>query len=136
MHNGIDRSVAAAVATLRAERPHIRLIEDPSNSGCAGAWNRIIGADTTAPWWLIVNDDIAFPPGALRARLPACGRVRARVTVRARVRACHERVVRGFRRTEPPRDARVVARDGGHGGAPQVLVPGVTPTSEAWQDAV
>ena len=66
VHNGQDAEVSAAVETLRAERPQLRVVAVPSNSGCAGGWNRIIGANTAAPWWLIVNDDIAFPPGALR----------------------------------------------------------------------
>lgn len=66
VHNGQDEEVSAAVQTLRAERPQLRVVSVPSNSGCAGGWNRVIAARTDAPWWLIVNDDIAFPPGALR----------------------------------------------------------------------
>ena len=65
VHNGEDAQVAAAIATLQLERPAMRVIRVPENSGCAGGWNRILAADSDAPWWLVVNDDIAFPPGAL-----------------------------------------------------------------------
>lgn len=66
VHNGRDPGVAAAVATLKKERPQMRVVHEPENTGCAGGWNRILAADPAAPWWLVVNDDIAFPPGALR----------------------------------------------------------------------
>lgn len=36
------------------------------NSGCAGAWNEIVRT-VPAPWWMLVNDDIAFTPGDLEA---------------------------------------------------------------------
>lgn len=35
------------------------------NAGVAGAWNEIIKL-FPAPWWMLVNDDIAFTPGDLR----------------------------------------------------------------------
>ena len=66
VHNGRDPGVAATVATLKSERPQMRVVHEPENTGCAGGWNRILAADPAAPWWLVVNDDIAFPPGALR----------------------------------------------------------------------
>ena len=65
IHNGEDAQVAAAIATLQLERPTMWVVRVPENSGCAGGWNRILAADADAPWWLVVNDDIAFPPGAL-----------------------------------------------------------------------
>lgn len=65
VHNGIDPEVGSAISLLQQERPGMRVVRVPDNSGCAGGWNRIIQADETAPWWLVVNDDIAFPPGAL-----------------------------------------------------------------------
>lgn len=65
VHNGRDPEVAAAVETLQRERPAMKVVRVPDNSGCAGGWNRIISAAAAAPWWLIVNDDIAFPPGSL-----------------------------------------------------------------------
>ena len=66
VRNGEDADVAAAVETLKRERPQLSVVSVPDNSGCAGGWNRILAADLQAPWWLVVNDDIAFPPGALR----------------------------------------------------------------------
>ena len=66
VHNGRDPSVAAAVSTLKGEQPQLRVVHEPDNGGCPGAWNRIIAADPNAPWWLVVNDEIQFPPGALR----------------------------------------------------------------------
>ena len=38
----------------------------PSNIGCSGAWNLIIKSFVIHPYWLIVNDDVAFTPGLLR----------------------------------------------------------------------
>ena len=65
IHNGLDPGVAAAAATLQRERPALRVVHEPENTGCAGGWNRVLAADPHAPWWLVVNDDITFPPGAL-----------------------------------------------------------------------
>jgi len=65
VHNGRDPGVAAAAATLQRERPSMRVVNEPENTGCAGGWNRVLAADPHAPWWLVVNDDITFPPGAL-----------------------------------------------------------------------
>ena len=66
VHNGDDEEVGAAVEVLKRERPEMRVVRVPENSGCAGGWNRVLAANPAAPWWLIVNDDIAFPRGALR----------------------------------------------------------------------
>jgi hypothetical protein len=46
-------------------RRYIHVIRSGCNRGCAGGWNSIIHATKDAPWWLIVNDDAAFIPGAL-----------------------------------------------------------------------
>lgn len=37
----------------------------PGNIGCAGAWNLIIKSYITSPYWIIVNNDVAFTPGLL-----------------------------------------------------------------------
>ena len=79
VHNGDDPDVGAAIATLQQERPDMHVVREPVNTGCAGGWNRILAANKSAPWWLIVNDDIAFPPGALRN---IASRVWARVEAR------------------------------------------------------
>lgn len=41
------------------------LIRSPSNLGVATSWNLGIKATPHAPWWLIANFDVTFPPGAL-----------------------------------------------------------------------
>jgi hypothetical protein len=41
----------------------IRIIRHP-NAGVAGSWNEIIKL-FPAPWWMLVNNDIAFAPGDL-----------------------------------------------------------------------
>lgn len=38
----------------------------PNNLGVAGAWNLIIKCFMKAPYWLIVNDDVAFEKGLLQ----------------------------------------------------------------------
>ena len=66
VHNGDDPEVGGAIATLQRERPTMRVVREPINTGCSGGWNRILAANVSAPWWLVVNDDITFPPGSLR----------------------------------------------------------------------
>jgi GT2 family glycosyltransferase len=41
------------------------VIKMPANLGVAGSWNLGIKATPFAPWWLIVNHDVTFAPGAL-----------------------------------------------------------------------
>ena len=41
------------------------VIKMPANLGVAGSWNLGIKATPFAPWWLIVNHDVMFEPGAL-----------------------------------------------------------------------
>ena len=43
----------------------IRVCHLPSNLGCASAWNLIIKSYLNAPYWIIVNHDIAFTSGFL-----------------------------------------------------------------------
>jgi len=38
----------------------------PANLGVAGSWNLGIKAAPFAPWWLIANFDITWPPGSLK----------------------------------------------------------------------
>jgi len=38
----------------------------PANIGCSGAWNLIIKCYMLAPYWIIVNDDVAFGAGLLK----------------------------------------------------------------------
>lgn len=52
----------------RAAAKHCKhlLFASHPNTGCAGAWNEIV-TTVPAPWWMLVNDDIAFRPGDLEA---------------------------------------------------------------------
>ena len=43
----------------------IKVCHLPANLGVAGAWNLIIKSYMMSPYWLIVNDDVAFGPGLL-----------------------------------------------------------------------
>lgn len=38
----------------------------PANIGCSGAWNLIIKCYMLSPYWIIVNDDVAFGSGLLK----------------------------------------------------------------------
>ena len=71
VHNGDDEEVGAAVSA-EARRPEMRVVRVPENSGCAGGWNRVLAANPAAPWWLIVNDDIAFRGARCATSRPRC----------------------------------------------------------------
>lgn len=43
----------------------VSVVRLPSNLGVAAAWNLGIKLEPHAPWWLICNFDITFPPGSL-----------------------------------------------------------------------
>lgn len=42
----------------------------PHNLGVGASWNLVFKLTPRAPWWVIVNDDIAFGPGDLAKLLP------------------------------------------------------------------
>jgi GT2 family glycosyltransferase len=68
-NNGQDQEVVAALDLL-AKMPHryikkIHVSHMPGNIGCGGAWNMIIKCYMMNPYWVIVNDDVAFGPGLL-----------------------------------------------------------------------
>jgi hypothetical protein len=44
----------------------IKVCHMPANIGCSGAWNLIIKSYMMAPYWIIVNDDVAFNKGLLQ----------------------------------------------------------------------
>src|SRR6056300_1065494 len=44
---------------------NIKVCHLPANLGVAGAWNLIIKSYVMAPYWVIVNDDVAFGQGLL-----------------------------------------------------------------------
>lgn len=45
---------------------NIKVCHLPANIGCGGAWNLIIKSYMMAPYWIIVNDDVAFASGFLK----------------------------------------------------------------------
>jgi len=45
---------------------NIKVSHLPFNIGCSGAWNLIIKCYMNAPYWVIVNNDVAFTPGLLQ----------------------------------------------------------------------
>lgn len=45
---------------------NIKISHLPGNIGCSGAWNLIIKSFIMAPYWIIVNDDVAFDKGFLK----------------------------------------------------------------------
>jgi hypothetical protein len=44
---------------------NIKICNLPGNIGCSGAWNLIIKCFIMSPYWIIVNDDVAFDKGFL-----------------------------------------------------------------------
>lgn len=44
----------------------IKVCHMPANIGCVGAWNLIIKCYMMSPYWVIVNDDVAFGRGLLK----------------------------------------------------------------------
>lgn len=44
---------------------NIKVTHLPANIGVSGAWNLIIKCYLMSPYWIIVNDDVAFSPGFL-----------------------------------------------------------------------
>lgn len=52
------------------KQPHpfiknMKVTHMPTNIGCSGAWNLIIKSYLMSPYWIIVNDDVAFTEGFL-----------------------------------------------------------------------
>jgi len=53
---------------------NVHIVTMPSNLGVAGSWNLGIKSMPAAPWWLVSNFDVEYPPGALEklAAAAAC----------------------------------------------------------------
>jgi GT2 family glycosyltransferase len=49
-----------------------RVLNMPSNLGCAGSWNLGVKLQPFAPWWLVASDDVVFEPGALELFAQEC----------------------------------------------------------------
>lgn len=50
---------------------NLKIVHMPSNIGVAASWNLIIKSYLMSPFWIIVNDDVAFTPGFLREMFEA-----------------------------------------------------------------
>jgi SAM-dependent methyltransferase len=69
-NNGRDQITKELDELTEIAHPHIKKIRVchlPSNIGCPGGWNMIIKSYMMAPYWIIVNNDVAFTPGFLNA---------------------------------------------------------------------
>lgn len=69
---GNNVAVSKALTDIKKYHEHLAtltIVKLP-NLGCAAGWNRIIIENLYAPYWFILNFDIAFPKGAL-ARITA-----------------------------------------------------------------
>lgn len=65
----IDNSGSGEMGDRASEtRPDALIVDPPANLGVAASWNLAIKSTADAPWWCIVNADMAFAPGSL-ARL-------------------------------------------------------------------
>ena len=63
---GVDNR-AIDEALMDASVDEVWTLPIPSNLGVSGSWNLGIKVTPFAPWWLICNFDISFPPDALGA---------------------------------------------------------------------
>lgn len=69
-NNGRDQITAELDALASKKHKFINKIKVthlPCNFGCSGGWNLIIKCYMMKPYWMIVNHDIAFTPGLLKA---------------------------------------------------------------------
>jgi GR25 family glycosyltransferase involved in LPS biosynthesis len=64
--NEIDAELDAIAATPHPFIQKIRVTHMPANIGVAASWNLMIKAYMKCPYWVIVNDDVAFGPGLLK----------------------------------------------------------------------
>lgn len=49
-----------------ALHPRLHVVRPKINMGCAGGWNAVVETFPSAPYWLISNNDVAFPRGSLQ----------------------------------------------------------------------
>jgi GT2 family glycosyltransferase len=71
-NNGRGQIAEELDEMVKLSHPFIKKItvtHMPANIGCSGAWNLIIKCFMNAPYWIIVNHDIAFSTGFLEKML-------------------------------------------------------------------
>ena len=61
----IDKELDSLTQIKHKYVKNIKVCHLPANIGCGGAWNLIIKCYMMAPYWIIVNDDVAFGKGFL-----------------------------------------------------------------------
>lgn len=61
----IDEELDAIAATPHSYIRKIKVVHMPANLGVPGSWNLMIKSYLKAPYWIIVNDDVAFGRGFL-----------------------------------------------------------------------
>lgn len=61
----IDDELDSLTKVTHRHVKKIKVCHMPANIGCAGAWNLIIKCHMMSPYWIIVNDDVAFNKGLL-----------------------------------------------------------------------
>lgn len=62
----IDNSGTGALGDVASLiRPDALIVDPPSNLGVAASWNLAIRTTPAAPWWCLVNADVAFAEGDL-----------------------------------------------------------------------
>ena len=65
----IDTELDALAATPHPFIKKFKVTHLPANLGVAGSWNLMIKCYMLLPFWIIVNDDVAFCPGFLEEML-------------------------------------------------------------------
>ena len=69
-NNGRDEITEELDALKKLPHKYIKNVKVchlPANIGCSGYWNLTIKCFMNAPYWLIVNHDVMFTPGFLKA---------------------------------------------------------------------
>ena len=69
-NNGRGQITQELEEVVRMGNPLIKSVKVchlPGNIGCPGAWNLIIKSYMTSPYWIIVNHDVSFGQGFLKA---------------------------------------------------------------------
>lgn len=72
----VDNGSTDSTAEFLATQPDLTVISNPTNRGCAPAWNQGVAAAGAAEWTIVLNNDVLLPEGWLAALLGAARRHR------------------------------------------------------------
>ena len=67
----IDNASSDGTAEYLASLDDVTVIRNPTNLGCAGAWNQGVEAASGAEWLVILNNDVIVSPGWLTGLIEA-----------------------------------------------------------------